>query len=168
LFAENCRPAFAHPDSIKLGRNVSVSNAPDKEGVSACNEAIEFLLRQPARSPCTFSEAISKASRDLCLDQGPIGLVGHADTRGGLQDTRISRYGDIVSMSSENCYYNLDLDPDLVVALWVIDDDVPSRGHRTGLFHPQNHLAGIAVGPHITHGHVVVIDWCDDLRPFPS
>jgi uncharacterized protein YkwD len=52
-------------------------------------------------------------------------------------------------------------DARMVVIQLLVDDGVPSRGHRKNLFNPDLHQAGAGAASHTEYGTVCVIDYAD-------
>lgn len=126
------------------------------EGVSAVQEAIRFLQNVKPLPPLTFSPGMSQAARDHVLDQGRSGQTGHVGSDGSKPYQRIERYGQWQGLSGENIAYGDD-DPRMYVMQLIIDDGVPSRGHRENIFNPEFHVAGAAAGPHPIYRGMCVI-----------
>ncbi len=128
-----------------------------KEGVSAVEEAINALeiqvplpMLRPRRSLCF-------ASADHCNDQGQKGLVGHNGSDGSTPLSRVLRYNRGCKGCGENIDYGFKTGVEIVRSL-IIDDGVPSRGHRKNIFHDYHHL-GTAFGPHAVFRYMCVIDF---------
>ena len=49
---------------------------------------------------------------------------------------------------------------EIVISL-IIDDDVPSRGHRTNIYKKEFGTVGIAFGPHKRYGEQTTMDFAD-------
>ncbi len=118
-----------------------------QEGVSAVDEAIEFLRAvKPVRALST-SPGISRAAKDHVLDQGPSGGLGHRGNDASRMSDRVGRYGKWTGKIGENISYGRSDARDVVIQL-IVDDGIPSRGHRKNLFDPAFRVVGIACGKH--------------------
>jgi uncharacterized protein YkwD len=65
------------------------------------------------------------------------------------------------------CGENLDFgteSPREHITSLIVDDGVPSRGHRENLFHREYVNVGIGIGPHPDYGSVTVQLLCGELR----
>lgn len=129
-----------------------------QEGPAAVREAIAALQRQPPLGALTPSVAMSNAARDLVVDQGTTGGVGHIGRDNSSPTTRLARYGTWGVSSAENIDYGLFASGREVVIDLLVDDGVGDRGHRRNIFDPTARIAGIACGPHPRYGSVCVID----------
>ena len=118
-----------------------------EEGTKAVDEAIAFLKKQRALSPLVLSRGLSLAARDHALDQGKTGQTGHTGSDRSTMGTRIERYGQWQKTAGENIAYGGKTARDFMIQL-IVDDGVPSRGHRNNIFNPEFLVVGIAVGTH--------------------
>ncbi|HTH97262.1 MAG TPA: CAP domain-containing protein [Stellaceae bacterium] len=137
-----------------------------KEGISAVDEAIGFMRRQPPLPPLSPNAPLERAARDHVEDQGSRGLVGHGGSDGSGPEQRIGRYSVWHRAIAEDIAYD-DATPAGVVMELIIDDGVADRGHRTNIFDPHMRLAGIACGPHRVYGRMCVIDFAAAISPKP-
>ncbi len=133
------------------------------EGTRAVDEAIAFLKRQEPLDPLALSKGLSAAARDLAADQGKTGGTGHAGSDGSSPPTRMSRHGKWLRTAGENCAYGPEDARQIVIQL-IVDDGVPSRGHRANIFNPAFKVVGVAVGPHPRYRFVSVMDFAGGYR----
>ncbi|NTU58649.1 MAG: CAP domain-containing protein [Chlorobiaceae bacterium] len=134
------------------------------EGLPALEECIRELKRARPVSPLSPREGLTLAARDHVLDQGPTGAIGHTGSDGSSLFTRLSRYGKWEFIAGENISYGYSEARKIVVAL-LIDDGVPSRGHRKNLLNQRFNLVGVDIGPHQAYGHMCVMDFVGGYRP---
>jgi hypothetical protein len=128
------------------------------EGVSAVNEAIQDLRSQNSAPPLKWSDAISQAARDHVNDTGGKGIVSHDGTDGSNPFSRMERYGTFQGTAAENVSYGSHTAKDVVKQL-IIDDGVPSRGHRKTIVNADLRIAGVACGHHSQYKTMCVIDY---------
>jgi len=133
------------------------------EGTKAVDEAIAFLKRQSPFRPFSASKGLSQAAKDQAKDQGKTGATGHDGSDGSSPFVRMNRYGKWKKTAGENCAYGPDNARQIVIQL-IVDDGVPSRGHRLNIFNSAFGTVGIAVGPHPRFGFVCVMDLAGDYE----
>ncbi len=117
------------------------------EGVSALDEAIEFLRREKPVGALRPSQGLSRAAQDHVRDQGPSGGLGHDGKDGSRMCDRANRYGKWSGKVGENISYGRSDARDVVIQL-IVDDGIRSRGHRTNIFDPDFRIVGVACGEH--------------------
>jgi uncharacterized protein YkwD len=136
-----------------------------QEGVAAVREAVSALQAQAAVPAVALSSTLSLASRELAIDQARTGTVGHTGSDGSAPTTRIARYGTWGVSYAESVDYGGFVSGRDIVTDFIIDDGVPSRGHRRNVFDPTARIVGIACGPHPVYGSVCVIDQAGAFTP---
>ncbi|MBB5684586.1 CAP domain-containing protein [Sphingobium boeckii] len=156
----------AYADELRAYRELYQGNSvifPDQdnglrtyEGVSAVDEAIRFLERQPALPPLKRSALLDGSAGDHVRDQGRSGRVGHIGSDGLNPGQRLKRRGGDIYMT-ESLTYGPETATDAVRQL-IIDDNVKGRGHRKMLFSPRWNYAGAVCGPHPNYRRMCAID----------
>jgi len=131
------------------------------EGIAALDECIRELMVTTPVHALSPKEGLTRAARDQTVDQARTGATGHAGSDGSTSESRISKYGQWRISHGENISYGHSEARRIVTAL-LIDDGVPSRGHRRILLEPNYMFLGVAVGPHPYYGHMCVIDFAGD------
>lgn len=127
-----------------------------REGVSAVDEAIDFLERQAPLRPLGHGDLLALAAQDHAEDQGDAGATGHRSRDGAGPGDRVKRRGGDVYVG-ESISYGM-ADADAVVRQLIVDDGVPGRGHRALLFQNDFRFAGVGCGTHRRYGHLCVVD----------
>lgn len=121
------------------------------EGKDAWQEAIDFCNTQPAVGPLEMHHPLWEAAMSHVLDQGPTGQYGHDSTNGDSFDVRVTKYFTENAAIGENISYGTQQwghNAEAVIAGLLVDDGVPSRGHRVNLFSDAWNRVGIACGYH--------------------
>ena len=134
------------------GRNIIT-----KEGRSAVQEAINALKSQKPLPMLLPNRDLSSAAADHCADQGPTGLTGHDGSDGTPYLKRMEHYGFKFLGIGENIDYGACTGEEIIRRL-VVDDGVPSRGHRKNTFGNFNYV-GVSFGTHKKYRYMCVFDF---------
>ena len=156
-----------------------------KEGRAAVREAIDYLERRQARrGPGQPFDGANQpglvlAARDHALDLGESGATGHAGRDGSRPAERVERYGEWGVSTGENIWFGSARAAAIdVVADLIVDDGVPSRGHRVSarrrrrprggaetdragqdnIFAEKFNVVGVDLAAHAVYGLVVVME----------
>ncbi len=138
------------------------------EGVGALDEAIAVLKRSRPLGALVFSPGMSFGANDHATDLGSKGITGHYGSDGSDPFARISRYGEWHNRVSENISYG-----QATIAEWhlinlLVDDNVPSRGHRQALLEPTYSAMGAACHEHSGFRIVCVMNYASDYQEKPQ
>jgi uncharacterized protein YkwD len=137
-----------------------------REGVSAVDEAIEFLERQAPLPPLGHGDLLALAAQDHAEDQGDAGATGHRSRDGAGPGERVRRRGGDIYVG-ESISYGM-ADADAVVRQLIVDDGVPGRGHRTLLFKDDFRFAGVGCSSHRRYRHMCVVDLAATVDGAPN
>jgi uncharacterized protein YkwD len=117
-----------------------------QEGRKAAEECYAVLMKAESIPILYPREGLSLAAKDHAGDQGRSGQTGHTGGDGSSPEDRAKRYGN-GALLGENIAYGFETGRDIVVQL-LIDDGVPSRGHRDNIMNRGFNCAGVSIGPH--------------------
>lgn len=120
------------------------------EGVAALDEAIAVLESTGPVPLLEASAGLSQGAADHANDLGPRGDVGHYGSDDSTPLERVNRYGTIPpgNRIGENISFGPLTSAEWHVIQLLIDDNVPSRGHRTAMLRPDYRLTGTACATH--------------------
>lgn len=144
-----------------VGQYINIAGRPQvitHEGVSAVNEAIDFLKSTAPQPMLRVSRGISAAARVHVKDQGPRGLMSHEGTDNSTPGDRMNRFGTWGKTYGENIEFGNFTAREIVMQL-IIDDGVETRGHRKNIFNPDYRIVGVSFGPHHRYGQMCVMDF---------
>ena len=158
LFLEQQKPYYVGKFIKRPGEPTILT----EEGISAVDEAIRFLKSAKPVAPLKYSKGMSRAATDHVKDQGKRGTLGHQGSDHSSSGDRVNRYGTWRLAVGENISCGRGKARDIVMGL-IVDDGIPSRGHRENLFDPRYRLVGVACGQHQTFRVMCVIDFAGDF-----
>ncbi|KAJ1635685.1 hypothetical protein T492DRAFT_964225 [Pavlovales sp. CCMP2436] len=99
------------------------------EGRKAVDNCIRVMLLATPVPELTLSAELTRAAQDHVEDLGPKGLTGHTGSAGDSTWKRVARHCEWRVHCAENIDYMSTSAPEIVLSM-LVDDDVPSRGHR--------------------------------------
>lgn len=127
------------------------------EGKKAVLECIASLKKTKPAGLLKVSKGLSRAAKDHTIDQGKTGKTGHDGSDGSDPFKRMNRYGKWTATAGENISYGEENAREIVLQL-LIDDGVPSRGHRNNIMNPTFGIVGIACGNHKEYKWMATMD----------
>lgn len=139
----------------------------DKQSESSeAKECYRELISTTPRPALLPSRALCLSARDHAKDMGENDMTGHVSSDGATATQRVERYGKFIGMYNgpwENCSYGFDDPLDIVLQL-LVDQGVPSRGHRKNILEPHIHFVGVSIQPHKTYRFNCVMDFADAIQ----
>ena len=144
---------FRRPGKIPIRTN---------EGSENVKECINQLKATSPMPPLRHSSMLALAAKAHTEDTGPKGTTGHTGSDGSDPFERIQRFGEWMGSAGEIIDYGGDTAEAVVIDL-LIDDGVPSRGHRTSILTPTFLFAGVSYGPHSIYEHMCVVDLAQEV-----
>lgn len=128
-----------------------------KEGLSVIKEAIAELDTMHPLSMLRPQKYLHQAAKYHCKDTGPKGKVGHDGTDGSSPTDRGKIFNPDCIGVAESISYGFRDPQDIMIQL-LVDDGVPSRGHRRGVFFKQISHIGTSIQKHKKYGYMCVVD----------
>ncbi|MBD0369522.1 MAG: CAP domain-containing protein [Pyrinomonadaceae bacterium] len=125
------------------------------EGASALEEAIKYLRNAKPLPQLQLSKGMCLGAKDQSFDQGQTGDVSHQGKDKSFSWDRVARYGEWKTPVSENIAYDSGTARDIVINL-IVDDGVPTRGHRNNIFNSSYIVTGVSCGNHPLFGNMCV------------
>jgi len=165
---EVIKPIIGFYEGILLKRPGEIA-IRTHEGVGAaqeCYQALKAARPAPALVP---SKGITLAARDHAADQSRTGRTGHDGSDGSQMHTRIQRYGSGNTYGENISYgrYQKEIGKRIISQL-LIDDGVPSRGHRVNILRESFFSVGVAINTHPNYGMICVLDYAGQFTDKPE
>ncbi len=114
--------------------------------ISTATELIEILRSTPELSSLTPLECLYKTAQEHANNQKPTGDINHQGTDGSWPWDRIIAACEGIQDGNENIVAGPDDVRKLLIVL-LVDDGIPSRGHRNNLIDPQwNYVSCYKIG----------------------
>ncbi len=131
-----------------------------QEGKKAVEECIAELKTMSAKPKLSFAKGLCSSAQWLADDQASTGQIGHTGSDGSNPGERMSRYGTWKITWAENCAYGSKT-PRRIITQLLIDDGVPSRGHRKNMMNENFKKIGIGYSDKdkAPYGAVSVFDY---------
>jgi uncharacterized protein YkwD len=132
-----------------------------KEGVSAVTECISVLNKTKSMGVLETTKGIHLAAKVHMEDQSNTGRTGHSGSDSSSPFKRMKRYGQWKQTAGENIAYGQNDAQRIVIGL-LVDDGVPSRGHRENILNPDFGVVGVSHGTHPKIRNVTVMDFAGE------
>jgi len=143
------------------------NNTPYNEMSASNNKYMVSLkadLDKAKNLPMLFpDEGLSKAARYHAKDSGKNGIVGHTSSNGNIMSKRLPKYVKGWNRLAENCSYGY-ADAVSIVGQLLLDDNVPSLGHRKSILDSRLEFIGVAIAPHTKYRSNCVMDFCAKFK----
>lgn len=162
-YADTLRAVFGNMDASGVysrgARRVATS-----EGRAAVDEALRFLSAATPLPPLRMATCLNLAAARHAKAKGSTGNYGHLGATGRNPSERASFLASRPVACSENIAYAYEDVAEMVAAL-IVDDAVPSRGHRDNIFDPRMQSFGSGRAAHLLRTSIDVHVFClDDIR----
>jgi len=132
---------------------ITIRTQEGRRAVESCISALSRAAKVPVLMP---ELGLSLGAKDHSIDQGKSGRTGHDGSDRSTPFTRIQRYGKGYTYAGENIAYGTATGRDIVIQL-LVDDGVPSRGHRTNIMNRNFTQTGVSAGVHPQYRTICVI-----------
>lgn len=152
--------SYYHHTLLQFPGEIAISTT---EGIRALDECIKELRVVKPLSPLVPKKGLTLAARDHVRDQARTGATGHTGSDRSTAEARINRYGNWDISIGENIDYGNGNARRIVTSL-LIDDGVPSRGHRRNLLDGTFRFVGVSVGPHHFYRYLCVMDFAGSYQ----
>ena len=149
---------YLEPRIKKFSGKIYDGNLMTNEGVNAVNDCISVMKKTKALALLIPERGLSLAAQKHSSTQGETDQTGHTGVDGSTPFTRIQKYVTYKA-AGENISYGSKSGRDIVVQL-LIDDGVPSRGHRKNILSKDFSSTGVGYSKqHKLYGSVCVITY---------
>jgi uncharacterized protein YkwD len=130
-----------------------------REGLVAVDECIAVLEKAKPVGILLPHRGLSHVAKELAADQAKTGQTGHVGSDGSTLSQRMARYcPEKYASIGENISYGQSEARQIVLQL-LIDDGIPSRGHRDNLMNAAFDCCGVAINTHPVYGYLCVMDF---------
>lgn len=125
---------------------------------SRYTRSLKADLAKTKNLPPLFPELeLYNCAKMHAIASGKAGVVGH-DASAGSFEKRGSSLKSILENFSENCDYGSNMAVDIIINL-LIDEDIPSLGHRKNILQPNIDVIGVSIQKHKTYEYTCVQDF---------
>lgn len=101
-----------------------------------------------------------EAAKAHALDMGKTGRIGHNSSDGTSFFVRIGKYYNARKALAENCSYGYKDAMDILMQL-LVDEGIPSVGHRVNILNPRYNYVGVSIQPHKNYRWNCVMDFSE-------
>jgi hypothetical protein len=124
--------------------------------MSSLKKDMDKIKQLPMLKP---EKDLARSSRYHAKDSGKNGLVGHTSSDGTPFSKRLPKYVTGWNRLAENCSYGFE-DAVSIVGQLLLDEDVPSLGHRKSILNSELQYIGVSIAPHTEYRFNCVMDFC--------
>ncbi len=149
------RLKFFDGDLYKVPGEITLQTNEGKAALEECIKDLSSINSAPILVP---ELGLSLGAKDHTVDQGKRGATGHTGSDGSSPSVRVNRYGKWQSKVAENISYGEKSGRNIVVQL-LIDDGVPSRGHRVNIMNRDFTKTGVSYGTHPKYDSMCTITY---------
>ena len=128
----------------------------------AARECVREMRTLRAMAPLERSIVLTHSAAAHAVDLGRTGDTSHEGSDGSNLNQRVERYGRWTGSIAENLTFGVE-SPLQIIVMLLIDEGVPSRGHRRNILNPKLRDVGVAIRPHRRFGTVCVQDFATNV-----
>jgi hypothetical protein len=156
LYLKEERQYYSGNNVVKPGELTLIT----REGLAAVDECIAVLEEARPVGMLYPHRELSDVAKWLAADQAKTGRTGHTGSGGRTLAQRMARYCTQSYITvGENISYSRKRTARQIVMQLLIDDGVPSRGHRNNILNAVFDCCGVAIDTHPVYGHLCVMDF---------
>ncbi len=111
------------------------------------NSLVRDLKNAQSTSVLVFKDDLHKVAVEFAKDLSKSGKIGHVNSKGQDFSVRTKHLLSNYSALAENCQFGYDSALDIVIDL-LIDDGVPSLGHRKTILNKEYQFVGVSTNTH--------------------
>lgn len=150
----------ANPQAFlqKTARPYLIDNAIDSVQNRYAASLLMELKKQKPLPSLHKNMILTNRAQAFAVDMGKTGSVGHYSKRLGDMSQRLVLVRS--DIKGENCDYGHSDALDILMSL-LIDEGVPSLGHRKNLLDPRFTRIGVAIEPHRKYTWNCVMDFAE-------
>lgn len=119
------------------------------------NSLVRDLKNAKSTSALVFTDDLHSVATEFAKDLSKSGKVGHVNSKGQGFGVRSKALMASYSTLAENCQFGYDSALDIVIDL-LIDDGVPSLGHRKNILNKDYQFVGVSTNTHKNYTHCSV------------
>jgi len=149
---------FTDSENSRIYYNSDSMRIMTQEGTAAIDECVKEMMGTAPMGMLLPSKGMSRAALDHTKDQSRTGKTGHTGKDGSTPWKRMERYGRWLGTCGENIDYG-NKDAQAIVVSLLVDDGVPSRGHRRSILNSAFKVAGVAIGSHSKYRDMCTINF---------
>ena len=128
-----------------------------EEGVAAVDDAIKYLESSYPQQTLERHEGLEEAARELVDHLGPEGMTNAKDPAMAIEK-RVKQKINEPGAIAENLSFGWPNAREIVIQM-IVDDGVPSRGHRSNIMSGNFEKVGVAIGKHKTFQCVCALEF---------
>lgn len=127
------------------------------------NSLLQDLKSAKPTTPIKPHKTLYDEASEHAISMGKKGKTGHNSASGKSFNSRMKPLLDDFASVGENCQYGYNTAIAIVIDL-LIDDGIPSLGHRKNIMNSNFQYAGVRIAYHKNYTYNCVIDFGGELK----